>query len=148
MERKKITAILLSCVLTTSIFQVTSIQKTYATNDPVSVWVTKADQSKLLLPQANVNFSVDSGTSDHTINVNENIPYQQMDGFGASLTDSSSLLIHNKLSTAARDTLMTNLFDKTNGIGISLLRQTIGSSDYSRNNIVMMICQVDKQIII
>ena len=112
MERKKTTAILLSCVLTTSIFQVTSIQKTYATNDPVSVWVTKADQSKLLLPQANVNFSVDSGTSDHTINVNENITYQQMDGFGASLTDSSSFLIHNKLSTAARDTLMTNLLIK------------------------------------
>ena len=133
MERKKITSILLSCVLATSMFQVTSTQKTYAASDPVSVWLTKADQSKLLLPQTNVAFSADSGTNDHTINVNENITYQQMDGFGASLTDSSAWLIQNKLSTAARDTLMTNLFDKTNGIGISLLRQTIGACDYSRN---------------
>ena len=133
MERKKILNILLSCLLTTSIFQVASVQKTYAANESVSVWLTKADKSKLLLPQSNVNFSNDSGINDHTINVNENITYQKMDGFRASLTDSSAWLIQNKLSTAARDTLMTNLFDKTNGIGISLLRQTIGSCDYSRN---------------
>ena len=90
MERKKIINILLSCVLTTSMFQVASVQKTYAANEPVSVWLTTADKSKLLLPQSNVTFSEDSGTSDHTINVNENVSYQQMDGFGASLTDSSS----------------------------------------------------------
>ena len=133
MERKKITCIFLSCFLATVIFQVVSVQKTYAANEPVSVWLTKADKSKLLLPQSSVNFSSDSGTNDRTINVNDNINYQKMDGFGASLTDSSAYLIQNKLSTAARDTLMTNLFDKTNGIGISLLRQTIGSCDYSRN---------------
>ena len=133
MEGKKIFYIILSCILTTSMFQVASVQKTYAANEPVSVWLTKADKSKLLSPQSNVNFSSDTGTNDHTINVNENITYQKMDGFGASLTDSSAYLIQNKLSAEARDTLMTNLFDKTNGIGISLLRQTIGSCDYSRN---------------
>jgi len=67
--------------------------KIYAASESVSAWLTKADQSKLLLPQTNVTFSVDSGTNDHTTNVNENINYQQMDGFGASLTDSSSWLI-------------------------------------------------------
>jgi len=133
MKRKKITSIILSFVLTTSMIQVSSIQKTYAASKSVSVWLTKADQSKLLVPQSNVTFNEDSGTNDHTINVNENVSYQQMDGFGASLTDSSSFLIHNKLSSAARDTLMTNLFNKKNGIGISLLRQPIGASDYARN---------------
>lgn len=132
-ERKKITSILLSLVLTTSMIQVSGKQRTCPAGESVSVWLTKADQSKLLAPQSNVTFSKDSGTNDHTINVNENITYQQMDGFGASLTDSSSFLIHNKLSSVARENLMTNLFDKKDGIGISLLRQPIGASDYARN---------------
>jgi len=80
MVSKKITTIILSCLLTTSIFQVASKQKVYATNESVSIWLTKADKSKLLLPQTNVAFSADSGVNDHTINVNENITYQQMDG--------------------------------------------------------------------
>ena len=54
-----------------------------------------------------------------------------MEGFGASLTDSSAYLINQKLSAAQAKALMTQLFDPVLGIGLSLLRQPMGASDFS-----------------
>ena len=99
-----------------------------------SIWVTTGDQSKLLQPQANVNFAADSGSNPLTIDVNEAVTYQQIDGFGASFTDSSAWLVWNKLSTAQRTTLMNDLFNPTTGIGLSYLRQPISSSDFALSN--------------
>ncbi len=58
---------------------------------------------------------------------------QEMDGFGASLTDSSASLLWSSLSAAARSNIMAELFS-TNGIGISLLRQPMGASDFRLSN--------------
>jgi glucosylceramidase len=57
--------------------------------------------------------------------------YQQMQGFGASLTDSSAYLMSTGMSAAQRQALMQNLFDPTTGIGLSFLRQPIGASDFA-----------------
>src|SRR5882757_3727541 len=76
-----------------------------AAGETVSVWMTTADQSQLLQPQANLTFAADSGSNPTTVDVNMGITYQQIDGFGASLTDSSASLICNKLTAAQRDTL-------------------------------------------
>jgi O-glycosyl hydrolase len=46
-----------------------------------------------------------------TIDVNDSLRYQQIDGFGASLTDSSAWLISEKLSEAQRRELLEMLFD-------------------------------------
>ena len=54
-----------------------------------------------------------------------------MEGFGASFTDSSAWLVYNKLNSTQRTELMTNLFSPANGIGLSLLRQPLGASDFS-----------------
>jgi len=54
---------------------------------------------------------------------------QEMDGFGASLTDSSAWLLWSSLSSSARSNLMIELFS-TNGIALSLLRQPMGASDF------------------
>lgn len=63
--------------------------------------------------------------------VDDTAKFQQMDGFGASLTDSSAWLIWNKLDTAQKPKLMQDLFSPTSGIGLSLLRQPMGASDFS-----------------
>lgn len=101
-----------------------------AAGETVSVWVTTADQSKLLQQQANVTFAPDSGSNPVTINVNEATTYQTMDGFGASLTDSSAWDL-NQLSAADREALLQALFNPTTGIGLSFLRQPLGGSDFS-----------------
>lgn len=65
-----------------------------------------------------------------TIHLNDTIAFQLMDGFGASLTDSSAHLIMTAMSAHQRDTLMRDLFDPEEGIGLSFLRQSMGSSDF------------------
>jgi glucosylceramidase len=66
-----------------------------------------------------------------TITVNDAANYQQIDGFGASLTDSSAWLISQKLSEPQRAQLLEMLFDRKNGIGLSILRQPMGASDFA-----------------
>ena len=60
--------------------------------------------------------------------------YQTMDGFGASMTEGSAWLLYDRLPPALRDDVMTKLFDPARGIGLSFLRQPIGSSDLSRSH--------------
>jgi glucosylceramidase len=66
-----------------------------------------------------------------TIEVDDSIKYQQIDGFGASLTDSSAWLISQKLTTPQRRELLQMLFDPKKGIGLSMLRQPMGASDFA-----------------
>jgi len=102
-----------------------------ATGESVGVWMTSADQSKLLAQQSSVNFGANSGSNPLTITVNPGTKYQTMDGWGASITDSSGWLMWNRLSSGTRNTLMNELFSKTSGIGLSLLRQPMGATDLS-----------------
>jgi glucosylceramidase len=94
-----------------------------------NVWLTTADLQKHLAQQNDVNFSTGSGSGMIKITVDENTTYQQMDGFGASLTDGSAWLIYNKMNQGQRNKLMQSLFDPVRGIGLSFLRQPMGASD-------------------
>ena len=93
------------------------------------VWVTTPDRAQLLAPQAPVTFA--AGASDlTTIVVDPDQRFQTMDGFGASITDSSASLLA-ALPQAQRDEAMRSLFDPASGIGVSFLRQPVGSSDFT-----------------
>ena len=70
-------------------------------------------------------------TPNLTITVNDAVKYQQMDGFGASLTDSSAWLIWNKLTETQRKEALEMLFSPTKGIGLGILRQPMGASDFA-----------------
>jgi glucosylceramidase len=69
-----------------------------------------------------------------TIAVDETRKYQQMDGFGASLTDSSAWLLSHKLTDQQRKEALEKLFSSTKGIGLSVLRQPMGASDFAIEN--------------
>lgn len=78
--------------------------------------------------------SVQFGTaraSSLTIAVDETRTYQQMDGFGASLTDSSAWLLWHKLTDQQRKDTLEKLFSRSKGIGLSVLRQPMGASDFA-----------------
>ncbi|MEV4639989.1 discoidin domain-containing protein [Actinoplanes sp. NPDC049548] len=93
------------------------------------VWVTTPDRAEQLHERAPVSFT--RGDSDlTTITIDPSTTYQRMDGFGASLTDSAAAVLH-RLDPAARDAAMRSLFDPRQGIGVSFLRQPIGSSDFT-----------------
>jgi len=99
-----------------------------ATNK-VSSWLTTADLRTHLAQQNDVHFSTGTGSDIIKISVNENQTDQQMDGFGASLTDGSAWLMYNKMSKSQRDELMERLFSPVKGIGLNFLRQPMGASD-------------------
>ena len=92
----------------------------------VDQYLTKADRSQLLSLQPtnpplfteNINFS---------ITVNPEVTYQEMDGFGFSLTGGSALHLNN-MSPSERTNILNELFSEDN-LGISYLRVSIGASD-------------------
>src|SRR6202007_633735 len=77
------------------------------------------DRAMLLQTQPGVSFTTGGCFRGLVIPVHDATQYQQMDGFGGSLTDSSAWLIWNKLNPAQRNTLMKQLFSPSSGIGIS-----------------------------
>lgn len=101
----------------------------------VEVWLTTTNQKNLLTRQEPVslisNGTSSKATTDLAISIDPSKTYQQMDGFGASLTDSSAWLIGKTLDENNRNKLMDMLFDKDKGIGISFLRQPMGASDFA-----------------
>jgi glucosylceramidase len=94
----------------------------------IDLWVTSPNRSALLQKQPAIVFG--KGDNDQpTITVDDSKKYQQIDGFGFTLTGGSATLI-NKLATSAKKQLLNELFStKANGIGVSYLRISIGASD-------------------
>ena len=65
-----------------------------------------------------------------TVIIDSNVTYQAIEGFGASLTDSSAWLFYEFLDASQRQAILTDLFDPNEGIGLSYLRQPMGASDF------------------
>ncbi len=102
-------------------------------SDAAQVWVTLPDQSQLLQPQPDIAFSTDT-TGDLAIEIDDSTRYQVMTGFGAALTDASAWLLRHRLTRPQRDSLLNDLFSREGGIGLSMVRVTIGGSDFSRRH--------------
>ncbi|QPH41045.1 glycoside hydrolase family 30 protein [Pedobacter endophyticus] len=97
----------------------------------VSFWLTKGDQSQLLKKQnVALNFSA-ATNSNPTIEVDPSTTFQEIDGFGYTLTGGSATLINN-LPSAEKDKLLNELFAVADdAIGVSYIRISIGASDLS-----------------
>ena len=93
------------------------------------VWVTSPDRAELMHDRGTVAFGT-GPSGELTITVDPSRTYQSMDGFGASITDSSAAVLY-RLDPVAREQAMRRLFDPVRGIGVSALRQPIGSSDFT-----------------
>ena len=89
------------------------------------VWVTTPDGAQRMSDQGSVPFAR-GGSDELTISVDPSRRYQRMDGFGASITDSSASLLAG-LDPAVRHRTMRDLFARN---GLSFLRQPMGASDF------------------
>lgn len=98
----------------------------------VEAWKTYGDRSKLLQPQTpELVWAAGRAEAAVTITVRDQVRYQRMDGIGASLNESSATVIWKAFDAAGRRALLRELFDPKTGIGLSLLRQPMGASDFS-----------------
>lgn len=102
-------------------------ERSFAGSD-VRVWITTGDRQKLLEPQQELAF-IDT-TMQMAIEVDTSTRYQDIDGFGYTLTGGSADLINEELSEDVRAALLRELFlTGDDGIGVSYLRVSIGASD-------------------
>lgn len=101
-----------------------------ANDRSVSVWQTSADGKQRLerLPNIPVTKGIAVGS---VIQIYPSQKFQRIEGFGASITDSSAWLIKNKLPPSKQQALLRELFDPKTGLGLGLTRLTIGASDFS-----------------
>ena len=111
-----------------------------AASETVNIWLTSTNDSggrnvtRGLQQQAPISFGPSSPSANQTITINENTRYQQFVGAGASFTDTAAWLMNSSgaLAPATRASVMTNLFDPNNGIGLDFLRNPMGASDLAR----------------
>lgn len=98
-------------------------------NEPIAkVFVTTMDKGKLL--EEKLLFSEDDiNSADAIITIDTTKTFQEMDGFGYTLTGGSALHL-NKMAAGSRKRLIQELFGTgKNDIGVSYLRLSIGGSD-------------------
>lgn len=97
----------------------------------ISAYQTTPDLLEALSPIHGLRFSTKSepGLTAPLIRVDDSQKFQEIDGFGASLTDSAAWLFAKKLTPAQTDAAFKSLFSRKDGIAVNFLRQPIGSSD-------------------
>lgn len=98
----------------------------------VSVFTTKGDQSLLLKEQSPLVLKQERGEGEYeqaTLSINEDVKFQEMDGFGAALTESSAYLI-NTLPDTKREEVIKDLFSD-DGIRLNFVRLPMGASDFA-----------------
>jgi O-glycosyl hydrolase len=98
----------------------------------VRSWVTNLASGQRLAAQAPQRWLPGPAPAGTTVVVDPTRRYQMMTGFGASMTDSAAYVL-SKLPAATRDKTMADLFSPTAGIGISMLRNPMGASDFAVN---------------
>src|SRR3954466_6295173 len=89
------------------------------------VWLTTIDRSMQLTDRGSVDFAP-GGSGELTVTVDPSRTYQRMDGFGASITDSSAHVLY-RLDSKHRAAAMASLFGADK---LSFLRQPMGASDF------------------
>lgn len=93
-------------------------------------WITTGDEQKLLERQKAVPF-VTGAVAANVITIDTTMTFQEMDGFGYTLTGGSAIVI-NQIPAREKSNLLNELFgQQADGIGISFLRISIGASDLS-----------------
>ena len=140
----RVMTILLSLLLSISAFncstQKTAPVPTDSTSKPITpvvsdidFWLTKGDQSIKLQKQTTVLKFGTTFNNYGNIEVNTAETFQNIEGFGYTLTGGSAQVI-NSLSATNKAELLQELFGQNaNSIGISYLRLSIGASDLNES---------------
>lgn len=106
------------------------VDTTQVKKSAVSIWRTFPDGIVTLALDPTVHSWKSAPSGTLTLEVDSTQTMQTMDGFGAAVTGSSAHVIM-QLPENQRNQLLKDLFHPGEGIGLSFIRVTIGSSDFS-----------------
>ncbi|WP_162028205.1 MULTISPECIES: glycoside hydrolase family 30 beta sandwich domain-containing protein [unclassified Lentimonas] len=105
-----------------------AVAETGPLSDVSGLWVTDPDGVQIVERKADVAFQQGAGSNSLYVDIDTTERYQPIDGFGASMTDASAILIYN---SPHRDEIMDQLFNPDTGIGMALVRFPMGACDFS-----------------
>lgn len=106
-------------------------QSSQSTTPANNLTVYTTNESAQFQPLNGINFQTNLVESPNIL-VDDTIKYQQIEGFGAAITDSSAYLLYSLPEPLRTNTLKT-LF-AASGIQMSMIRVPISSSDFSLYN--------------
>ena len=100
-------------------------------NGKATAYITTAD-GKRLFESTEIPFISleDPAQAPLIVNIDAKTEYQEIDGFGAALTGASCYNLL-KMSQEGRTAFLKEIFDTKEGLGMSLVRVSIGASDFS-----------------
>ncbi len=102
--------------------------KPVVTTYDVTTYVTTADGSQLF-KKTGSKFTKGGSMSPNKVKFAEDDSAKEVDGFGLAFTTASCYNLL-KMSQSDRTAFLTEMFSKTDGVGSSLIRVSIGASDF------------------
>ena len=106
-------------------------QTSQSTTPANNLTVYTTNESAQFQPLSGINFQTNLVESPNIL-IDDTIKYQQIEGFGAAITDSSAYLLYSLPEPLRTNTLKTLLL--ASGIQMSMIRVPISSSDFSLYN--------------
>lgn len=98
----------------------------------VHKYVTTADK-KALFKEETYDFGAVPDQKASELTINKDTRYQTIDGFGGALTGASCFNLL-QMDGSVRTAFLKEVFDPVKGLGSSLIRVSIGASDFSVNS--------------
>lgn len=94
----------------------------------IMAYVTTADKSKLFAEEG-LDFEKRGSMSPYIVNIDDDETYQTVDGFGGAITGATSYNLM-QMNQEDRTAFLKQVFDPDEGLGSSLIRVSIGASDF------------------
>src|SRR5262245_2468495 len=127
---RSVVGLLVAFCISAPAFSTHAFAQTGKPADEIKVYQSSEEKHESLAEKPAVTFRTERAPA-LTIFVDDATKYQEIDGFGASLTESSAYLLKRQLTDAQRTEALRMLFDRQKGIGLSMLRQPMGASDFA-----------------
>ena len=109
---------------------VTGCASTKSGKQTAGLWITMPDKSVMLQEQpVNISSNQSKNNNNIQLNINTGTTYQEMDGFGYTLSGGSAMHI-SKMSAPARAKFLQEIYSTgVNDLGSSYIRISVGASD-------------------
>jgi len=109
---------------------VTGCASTKSGKQTAGLWITMPDKSVMLQEQpVNISSNQSKNNNNIQLNINTGTTYQEMDGFGYTLSGGSAMHI-SKMSAPARAKFLQEIYGTgVNDLGSSYIRISVGASD-------------------
>lgn len=129
-SRRTVVGLLVMSCISAAVLSAVAYAQTGKPAAEIKVYQSSEEKHESLAEKPVLTFRTDRAPA-LTIFVDDATKYQEIDGFGASLTESSAYLLKRKLTAAQRTDALRMLFDRQKGIGLTMLRQPMGASDFA-----------------